>query len=160
MGVSGSGKSTVGALLAPLLGIDYRDGDDMHPQENIDKMAQGIALNDKDRWPWLESIGSWLAQQPDGAIVGCSALKRSYRDLIRSHCNTVIFVHVHGDFDTLYQRMNNRPGHFMPPTLLQSQWDTLEALSADEVGRVFDILDPPEKIAQQAASWIREVAVS
>ena len=114
MGVSGSGKTTVGELLSPLLGLVYRDGDDMHPQANIDKMSSGIPLSDDDRWPWLESIGRWLDSHQEGAMIGCSALKRTYRDLIRSHCPTAVFLHVHGDFDLLLERMALRKGHFMP----------------------------------------------
>ncbi|MBS5998580.1 gluconokinase, GntK/IdnK-type, partial [Corynebacterium sp.] len=110
MGVSGSGKTTVGEALSPLVGLEYRDGDDMHPQANIDKMAAGIPLNDADREPWLKQIGQWLADRPEGAMVGCSALKRTYRDLIREYCPAVVFVHVHGDFDVLHERMQHRPG--------------------------------------------------
>ena len=87
-------------------------------------MAAGIPLNDADREPWLKQIGQWLADRPEGAMVGCSALKRKYRDLIREYCPGVVFVHVHGDFDVLYERMQHRPGHFMPASLLQSQFDT------------------------------------
>lgn len=110
MGVSGSGKTTVGEALSPLVGLEYRDGDDMHPQANIDKMAAGTPLNDADREPWLKQIGQWLADRPEGAMVGCSALKRKYRDLIREYCPGVVFVHVHGDFDVLHERMQHRPG--------------------------------------------------
>ena len=154
MGVSGSGKSTVGEELSPMVGLPYLDGDDLHPQANIDKMAAGSPLNDADRWPWLESIGVWLSAQADGALIGCSALKRSYRDLIRSHCPSVVFLHVHGDYELLRDRMNDRAGHFMPVTLLQSQFDTLEALGPDETGRVFDVSDSPTSIAGRAARWI------
>ncbi len=157
MGVSGSGKTTVGELLPPLVGIVYRDGDDLHPKANIDKMSAGIPLTDDDRWPWLESIGRWLAEHPEGAMIGCSSLKRSYRDLIRSHCPDAVFLHVHGDFDLLLERMSSRKGHFMPASLLQSQFDTLEPLEADEAGRVFDVHDPPEEIARQAALWLEEL---
>lgn len=83
MGVSGSGKTTVGTLLAERLGVEYRDGDDLHSQANIEKMASGIPLNDDDRWPWLAQVGEWLAAQPAGGVIGCSALKRSYRDVLR-----------------------------------------------------------------------------
>ena len=155
MGVSGSGKTTVGETLSPLVGLEYRAGDDMHPQSNIDKMAAGIPLNDADREPWLKQIGQWLADRPEGAMVGCSALKRQYRDLIREYCPSVVFVHVHGDFDVLYERMQHRPGHFMPASLLQSQFDTLEPLENDETGRVFDVTRPASDIAGDAAEWIK-----
>ena len=95
MGVSGSGKTTVGETLSPLVGLEYRDGDDMHPQSNIDKMAAGIPLNDADREPWLKQIGQWLADRPEGAMVGCSALKRQYRDLIREYCPSVVLSLIH-----------------------------------------------------------------
>lgn len=156
MGVSGCGKTTVGKLLAPMLGLPYRDGDDMHPQANIEKMAAGIPLTDEDRWPWLRDIGTWLAEQPNGAVVGCSALRRSYRDLIRSLCPSVGFIHLHGDFDLLLSRINARKGHFMPASLLQSQFDTLEPLSADEYGVVLDVVDSPEALAQQAFRWLNQ----
>ena len=138
-----------------MVGLEYRDDDDMHPQANIDKMAAGTPLNDADREPWLKQIGQWLADRPEGAMVGCSALKRKYRDLIREYCPAVVFVHVHGDFDVLHERMQHRPGHFMPASLLQSQFDTLEPLEEDETGRVFDVTRPVEEIAQKAAAWIK-----
>ncbi|MBH5295247.1 gluconokinase [Corynebacterium ulcerans] len=155
MGVSGSGKTTVGTLLAQKLGVPYFDGDDLHPQENIDKMAQGIPLNDADRWPWLAQVGGWLAHQPEGGVIGCSALKRSYRDLLREHCPTAVFVHVHGSREVLLARMNHRQGHFMPASLLDSQFATLEPLENDEVGRVFDVTDSPDQIADSASEWIK-----
>lgn len=134
MGVSGSGKTTVGQLLGEHLGLPYRDGDDLHPQANIDKMAQGQALTDDDRLPWLELVGQWLADHPDGGVIGCSALKRSYRDMIRSVVPDVTFVHVHGDRRVLEERMHQRPGHFMPSSLLDSQLEILEDLDDGENG--------------------------
>lgn len=154
MGVSGSGKTTVGELLAERLGLPYRDGDDLHPQVNIDKMARGEALTDEDRWPWLELVGAWLVDHPEGGIIGCSALKRSYRDLIRQAVPDVAFVHVHGTRELLSRRMEYRPGHFMPPSLLDSQLDTLEELESDEHGRVFDVSAPAARIVDDAAEWI------
>lgn len=154
MGVSGSGKTTVGHNVAALTGNAYRDGDDMHPAENIAKMSAGTPLNDADRWPWLTAIGTWLAEQPSGTMVGCSALKRSYRDLLREHCPDVVFVHVAGEFGVLAERMQHRVGHFMPASLLQSQFDTLEPLEADEAGAVFDVDQPEEEIARQVADYL------
>lgn len=154
MGVSGSEKTTVGTMLGEKLGLPYRDGDDLHPQTNIDKMARGEALDDDDRWPWLKLVGQWLHQQESGGIIGCSALKRSYRDLIRSAAPGVKFVHVHGTEELLSERMNARTGHFMPPSLLKSQLETLEPLGADEDGLVVDIADSPKVIAQKAADWL------
>lgn len=154
MGVSGSGKTTVGELMGQGLGLPYRDGDDLHPQANIDKMAAGEPLTDADRWPWLELIGRWLTEHPDGGIIGCSALKRSYRDLIREYAPSTVFVHVHGTHRLLTERMKHRRGHFMPASLLESQFATLEPLAEDETGRVFDIAPPPEEVARQATDWL------
>lgn len=154
MGVSGSGKTTVGDMLAETLGLPYYDGDDLHPQANIDKMAQGIPLTDEDRWPWLQLVGEWLAERPAGVVIGCSALKRSYRDAIRAASPGVAFVHVHGTKELLRGRMEERPGHFMPASLLDSQFDTLEELDEDEIGQVFDVSDSPGQIVEAAALWL------
>ena len=154
MGVSGSGKSTVGDLLGARIGLPYHDGDDLHPQSNIDKMAAGEPLTDEDRWPWLKLVGEWLTEHPAGGIIGCSALKRSYRDAIREAAPGAVFVHVHGSAELLQERMTDRPGHFMPPSLLDSQLDTLEHLGADETGRIFDISGTPDEIVAAAAAWI------
>ena len=154
MGVSGSGKTTVGEMLAEKLALPYYDGDDLHPQANIDKMAQGVPLTDEDRWPWLTLVGEWLAERPEGGVIGCSALKRSYRDAIRAASPGVSFVHVHGAKDLLRERMEHRPGHFMPASLLDSQFATLEELDEDEVGQVFDVADTPDRIVEAAAVWL------
>ena len=153
MGVSGSGKTSVGEHMSPMVGLPYEDGDDMHPQANIEKMESGTPLNDEDRMPWLENIGKELAAS-DGLMIGCSALKRSYRDLIRSHCPEAVFVHLAGDYDLLLGRMSARKGHFMPASLLQSQFDTLEQLEADEKGVVIDIEPTVEEVARQAANFL------
>lgn len=155
MGVSGSGKTTVGELAGQRLGLPYRDGDDLHPQRNIDKMAAGQPLTDEDRWPWLELIGRWLSDHPAGGIIGCSALKRSYRDLIRRFAPGVCFVHVHGSHELLSERMHHREGHFMPASLLDTQLATLEPLGADEYGQVFDISGQPTEIAADITTWLR-----
>lgn len=157
MGVSGSGKSTIGEMLGEELGLPYKDGDDLHPQANIDKMAEGTPLNDDDRWPWLQLIGEWLVAHPGGGIIGCSSLKRAYRDKIREFAPDTVFVHVHGERDILHSRMSERPGHFMPASLLDSQLDTLEELSEDEPGKVFSISDTPAEIVQRAATWLRSL---
>ncbi|WP_257181144.1 gluconokinase [Corynebacterium cystitidis] len=156
MGVSGSGKSTIGHMLGERLGLPYKDGDELHPQRNIDKMAEGIPLNDDDRWPWLQLIGEWLADHPEGGLIGCSSLKRSYRDRIREFAPDAIFVHVHGQRDLLFSRMSVRPGHFMPASLLDTQLEILEPLGDDEAGKVFDIENPPAEIVAQAAAWVEE----
>ncbi|AWB82539.1 gluconate kinase [Corynebacterium yudongzhengii] len=157
MGVSGSGKSTIGALLGARLDLPYYDGDDLHPQANIDKMSAGRALDDDDRWPWLEHIGQWLADHPAGGVIGCSALKRSYRDAIRRHCPQTVFVHVHGSPELLRTRMKDRDGHFMPPSLLESQLATLEPLGDDEAGRLFDITGTVPAITDEVTTWIRQL---
>lgn len=155
MGVSSCGKSTVGKQLGESLGLVFRDGDDMHPAANIEKMSAGHALNDADRWPWLEAIGQWMQGQTEGAIVGCSALKRSYRDLIRTHAPDTVFVHLHGSYELLLERMQNRAGHFMPVSLLQSQFETLEELGEDEPGIVLDVAQNPAELTAEAAEYLR-----
>lgn len=132
MGVSGCGKSTVGAALAEAMGIPYRDGDDLHPPANVEKMRAGIPLADDDRWPWLDRVAATLR---DGApvIVGCSALRRAYRDRIRAGAGgPVQFVHLTGSREVIAARMADRKGHYMPPSLLDSQFATLEPPGTDE----------------------------
>lgn len=140
MGVSGSGKSTVGAALAQRLRVPFADADDFHPPANIDKMTAGQPLNDDDRYPWLEAIGTWLAEHCDGGgAMSCSALKRKYRDQLRRHCPGVEFLHLSGTPEVIGRRQASRPGHFMPASLLQSQFATLEPLEPDERGTVIDV---------------------
>lgn len=139
MGVSGSGKSTVGAALAQRLRVPFGDADDFHPPANIEKMTAGQALNDDDRFPWLEAIGDWLADHRDGGVMSCSALKRRYRDQLRNHCAEVEFLHLSGSKDVIARRQASRPGHFMPASLLDSQFATLETLEADERGVMIDV---------------------
>ncbi|BDX31817.1 gluconokinase [Mycobacterium antarcticum] len=134
MGVSGSGKSAVGAALAQRLRVPFADADDFHPEANIAKMTAGHALDDADRRPWLDAIGRWLADHPDGGVMSCSALKRAYRDQLRGHCTDVAFLHLAGTPELIGRRQASRPGHFMPASLLASQFATLEPLTADENG--------------------------
>lgn len=134
MGVSGSGKSTVGAALAQRLRVPFADADDFHPPANIAKMSAGHPLDDDDRGPWLDSIGEWLASHGDGGVMSCSALKRSYRDQLRRHCAVIDFLHLEGSLETIGRRQASRPGHFMPAALLASQFETLEPLESDEHG--------------------------
>jgi gluconokinase len=140
MGVSGSGKSTVGAALAQRLRVPFADADDFHPPANIAKMTAGDPLNDDDRYPWLEAIGEWLAQRCEhGGVMSCSALKRKYRDPLRRHCADAEFLHLAGTPEVIGRRQASRPGHFMPASLLASQFATLEPLGADERGVTIDV---------------------
>ncbi len=140
MGVSGSGKSTVGAALAQRLRVPFADADDFHPRANIAKMTAGHALDDDDRGPWLTAIGEWLVEHEEsGGVMSCSALKRRYRDQLRSHASGVEFVHLDGTEEVIARRQASRPGHFMPASLLASQFATLEPLDADELGVVIDV---------------------
>ena len=139
MGVSGSGKSTVGAALAQRLRVPFADADDFHPPANVAKMSSGEPLDDDDRYPWLEAIGEWLAAPPGGGVMSCSALKRKYRDQLREHCGEIEFVHLYGSTEVIGKRQASRPGHFMPPSLLASQFKTLEPLEPDERGVTIDV---------------------
>jgi len=140
MGVSGSGKTTVGTALADRLGVVYADADDFHSAASVAKMAAGHPLDDNDRAPWLADIAAWLAARDEsGAVVGCSALRRRYRDVLRAAAPRVQFLHLAGDPAVLTRRVAERPGHFMPASLITSQLETLEALEPDEPGRVLDL---------------------
>ncbi len=130
MGVSGCGKSSVGERVSARLGVRYRDGDDLHPADNVAKMRAGVPLTDADRWPWLDRVAQVLAEEAP-VIVGCSALKRAYRDRIRAACE-VTFVHLVGSRDLIAARMAVRKGHYMPLTLLDSQFAALEAPGPEE----------------------------
>jgi len=150
MGVSGSGKSTVAGILAGQLGWDLEEGDDLHPEANVAKMAAGEPLTDEDRWPWLDTVASWITEHVLAGVPGiitCSALKRSYRDVLRER--NVVFVHLAGSRDQIGRRLSARIDHFMPSTLLDSQMATLEPLGPDEraieveVGR-----KPAEEVAE------------
>ena len=151
MGVAGCGKSSVGAALAPLVGARYLDGDDLHPQANIDKMTAGIPLTDGDRAPWLAEVGRLLAPQ-GRLIVGCSALKRHYRDIIRDAAAApVVFVHLAGSRE-LIGGMAARTGHFMPESLLDSQFAALEPPGPDEASVHADIALPLETLVARIAA--------
>lgn len=151
MGVAGSGKTTVAALLAGRIGADFAEGDDFHPAENVAKMSAGHALDDDDRWPWLRGIRDWLAQQARegrSAVVPCSALKRAYRDLLRE-AGDVRFVHLTGSYELLAERIQGRAGHFMKPAMLDGQLATLQPLAPDESGFTVDVAPRPAQIVDE-----------
>ncbi|MFC3521883.1 gluconokinase [Streptomonospora nanhaiensis] len=153
MGVSGSGKSTVAEAVAERLGLPFAEADRFHPQANIDKMSAGTPLTDEDRRPWLESLAEWIGEhdrQGRSTVTACSALKRSYRDILRSRAADVRFLHLDGDTETLARRLHARKGHFMPESLLRSQQATLEPLADDEPGATLDIAPPAEEVVERA----------
>ena len=158
MGVSGCGKSTMAAALSERLGLDMVDGDDLHLPESVAKMRSGIALQDADRWPWLDRIGQCLAQaHKPGRVVACSALKRAYRDRIREQAGDVCFVFLDGDYDLIAQRMRQRVGHYMQPGLLDSQFRTLEKPQADEDDVItLPITDPVPNLLSHALNALQE----
>ncbi|WP_431043938.1 gluconokinase [Streptomyces sp. P1-3] len=151
MGVSGTGKSTVGALLAAGLGVPYAEADDFHSPANIAKMTAGLPLDDADRAPWLDAIGDWARRHlAGGGVVSCSALKRAYRDRLRAAAPGLFFLHLTGDPALIAERMAARRGHFMTGRLLDSQLATLEPLQPDESGTELDIGARPDAITEQA----------
>ncbi|MFI1729721.1 gluconokinase [Streptomyces acidicola] len=158
MGVAGTGKTTIGPLLAARLGVPYAEGDDFHPEANIAKMSAGVPLDDTDRWPWLDAIGAWAHGRAGlGGVVSCSALKRSYRDRLRAAAPELVFVHLIGDRELVGERMTHRQGHFMPAALLDSQFATLQPLLADEPGVAVDISGTPEEITERAVAALGQL---
>jgi len=160
MGVSGVGKTSVAHALVARTGWTFQEGDDLHPEANRAKMAAGHPLDDADRRPWLRRVADWIGAQEaahHGAVVTCSALKRAYRDVLRDGHPSVRFVHLVADEDVLASRVTNRRGHYMPPSLLRSQLDTLEPLGADEPGVRVETHGDPEAVAGRALAAL-EVA--
>lgn len=156
MGVSGTGKTTIAEALVSVLGWPFAEGDSFHPPANIAKMSSGHPLVDEDRWPWLQHLSEWtMAQEELGqdTILTCSALKFSYREVLRGGGPGTYFVHLEGDKGLLLERMGSRE-HFMPPELLESQLDTLEPLRADERGMRVDIANPPARIARMVMAQL------
>lgn len=144
MGVSGTGKTTVGKLLAEHLNLPFMDADDFHPEKNVEKMSKGIPLDDSDRKPWLSKLRKEIELQnrQGGAVLACSALKKTYRDILSgSKQNDVRFIYLKGDRETILNRMNQREDHYMPASLLDSQFNTLEEPSPDEAIHIH--IDPP-----------------
>ncbi|MFJ5839352.1 gluconokinase [Streptomyces shenzhenensis] len=153
MGVAGTGKTTIGPLLAARLGVPYAEGDDFHPPANIAKMSAGTPLDDADRWPWLDAIGGWAHGRAGlGGVVSSSALKRSYRDRLRAAAPGIVFVHLTGDRALIEDRMAHRQGHFMPTALLDSQFATLQPLKPDEPGVTVDVSGSPYEITERAVA--------
>ena len=159
MGVSGSGKSTVAALLAAALGCQFQEGDDLHPPENVAKMRAGTPLTDADRMPWLhkiaEEIDGWRARGECGVLT-CSALKRSYRDIIIGDRRDVVLVYLKGLRERIHQRMIARHGHFMPLALLDSQFATLEEPTPDEHPIIEDVEGKPADIAHEIVCQLED----
>lgn len=157
MGVAGCGKSTAGNAIADHLGGVYLEGDELHPKANIEKMSNGQPLTDEDRWPWLKIIAQEMARTEGLVFSGCSALKRSYRDFIKAEAGEdVTFIHLSGSKELIAERMKNRAGHFMPTSLLDSQFAALEPLSEQESSIVVDISSSEQDILDQIISAIAE----
>ena len=157
MGVSATGKTTVAVQLAEELGCEFIEGDALHPRRNLEKMKSGVPLTDEDRWPWLQAIAEMVAvkdSEGTSTVVTCSALRRSYREVLSSAAPT-FFVHLHAPFEVLEQRMRSRTKHFMPTTLLQSQFDTLEELGDDEPGAVVDVSPVIDEVVEEAVNAVR-----
>ena len=152
MGVSGSGKSTVAERLAVELDLDLGEGDDFHPQGHVAKMSSGRPLTDEDRWAWLEALAAWTAERVAagrGTVLTCSALRRAYRDVLRTADAATYFVHLHGSEAVLRARMSGRRDHVMPASLLRSQLEILEPLGPDEHGLEVDVAAPVEEIVDR-----------
>lgn len=161
MGVSGSGKSTVAGVVAGRLGWDLAEGDDLHPARNVTKMQAGEPLTDEDRWPWLETIADWIRQHTQSGtpgVITCSALKRRYRDILRGE--NVVFVFLQGSKDSISGRLASRHGHFMPPALLESQFEALEEPTEDENYISLCVTATPAEEAQEIIERLNLAAAS
>ncbi len=159
MGVSGSGKSTIGQKLARRLAVPYAEADDFHSPRNVAKMRTGRPLDDEDRRPWIDAIAVWLAEHVEGGgVVSCSALKRRYRDRLAAAAPNVFFLHLVGSAELIAGRLAAREDHFMPVSLLQSQIAALEPLAGDEQGAVIPIDGTPEETAALALAAVKEGA--
>lgn len=156
MGVSGSGKTTVGTLLAKRLGVSFVDGDDLHPVENVEKMRRGVPLDDADRLPWIDAVAAELTAHPGGTVVACSALRRVYRDRIRAVAPATVFVVLEGAASLIEQRLRDRVGHFMPVGLLGNQISVYEPPSADESAIRLAIGAPPAALVDEVLAVLAE----
>lgn len=158
MGVTGTGKTTVGTLLANRLRVPYAEADAFHPPDNIVKMSAGVPLEDADRWPWLDALGAWARQRAGrGGVFSCSALKRSYRDRLRAATPDLCFVHLTGGRELIAERLVNRPDHFMLAELLDTQLATLEPLERDERGVEVPIEADPQTVTDAALARLAAV---
>jgi gluconokinase len=160
MGVSGSGKSTIGTLLAGRLRWEFQDGDWFHPAANVDKMHKGIPLTDEDRGPWLRAIAAWVDQTRGAgkhAVIACSVLKRRYRDVLIGDRPDVRLVYLKGGEELIARRIATRHGHFMPASLLRSQFVALEEPGADENPITVSIEPRPDEIVAQILSFLNAV---
>lgn len=163
MGVAGSGKSTVGTLLAKALSCHFAEGDNFHSASNREKMSKGIPLSDEDRFGWLISIRDWMNQQAEfdlRVVMTCSALRKSYRDILRESPVPIIFLHLHGTARDVRIRMAARSGHFMPLSLLPSQFAALEPLEKTEIGLTVSVLPTPEEIVFQCISSLADLDIT
>lgn len=153
MGVSAAGKSSVARALSARFDAPWVDADHLHPAANVAKMAAGAPLDDDDRWPWLDVVGARLADE-ERVVVACSALRRAYRDRLRTARPDLVFVHLDAERSVLASRIASREDHFMPPALLDSQLSTLERLEPDERGVVVDVEPPLAEVVDRATEWI------
>ena len=161
MGVAGTGKSTIAQAISAELGLAMTEGDDHHPRANIEKMSAGIPLDDEDRAPWLATLAEWTAErhrEDRATVLTCSALRRRYRDVLRGAVpEPTVFVHLVGSPEVLAERMAARD-HFMPPSLLESQFATLEHLGPDEAGDAVDVDRPLDLVVPDAVALVRRLA--
>lgn len=163
MGVSGSGKSTVASRVAKRLELPFAEADLFHPPENIAKMSSGVPLTDEDRRPWLRALARWIGEHDDPhlpTVMACSALKRSYRDILRGGAPDVVFVHLDGPTEVVAARLRERTGHFMPTDLLRSQAAILEPLARDEAGTTLDLGGTLEDLLEESAAFVRDTVRS
>ncbi|WP_017585009.1 gluconokinase [Nocardiopsis ganjiahuensis] len=159
MGVSASGKTSVAEQIAERLGLPFAEADDFHPEANIGKMSAGVPLTDEDRWPWLRELADWIADHEErgaSTVMACSALKRTYRDVLRTGAPGVHFLHMHGPEEVIWERIDAREGHFMPPALLRSQLEALQRLDSDEAGLELDVRGDLDTLGAEALAYVSE----
>lgn len=156
MGVSGSGKTSVGRMIASRLALPFLEGDSLHPPANVAKMASGIPLTDADRWPWLDRVGAALAEADSGLVASCSALKKTYRERLRQAAGgPLAFLFLDGSEAVLREHMRKRTGHFMPLSMLDSQLATLETPVGEPLVLRHDVAEPIETIVEVSVEWLK-----